>query len=78
MSGERNYLAEAIGGFIDRLKAENASHRKALEFITSKSTCECWDHGVWCGCPAHNSEDQEEWCLTCTAYEALQTTKDAK
>lgn len=54
---------------------------RALEFIASKSRCECWDVPgmglpyVWGGCRPHHSDDPEEWCLCCTAHEALQTLR---
>lgn len=61
--------------------SQNMSVKKetaALELIASKSTCECWYDGLWCGCQAHNSSDPEEWCLTCIAHEALKPTEISK
>ena len=53
--------------------------REALKKIAEKSICACWDvPGMgsgysykWIGCPVHNSDDPEEWCMCCIANEAL-------
>ena len=57
--------------------------RGALEFIASKSYCECWEApGMgshqpysWRGCEIYHSDDPEEYCLCCMARAALENTK---
>jgi hypothetical protein len=70
---------------MEQVKTPEQIYKEALEFIASKSWCECWEPPgmgsylpyVWRGCGPHKSDDEEEWCLCCTAKAALELAKNS-
>ncbi len=71
-------LSAAIG-HTDVSQAKLKIAVEALRFIADKARCESYKvpgmgSGLdyeWVGCDPHQSEDPEEWCITCTAKQAL-------